>query len=60
MTVEPVLIKRYDERRLYNTMTARYVTLGDLAEMTLDGRRFVVTDARTGKDVTRELLDRLH
>jgi polyhydroxyalkanoate synthesis repressor PhaR len=60
MAIDPVLIKRYDRRRLYNTVTARYVTLDDLADMTLDGQRFVVKDARTGEDITRELLDALH
>jgi polyhydroxyalkanoate synthesis repressor PhaR len=57
---EPILIKRYDNRRLYNTVTAGYVTPDDLAEMVLNGERFVVRDAKTGEDVTRDLLDRLH
>lgn len=60
MNAEPILIKRYDNRRLYNTVTAGYVTLDDLAEMVLNGERFVVKDAKTGEDVTRALLDRLH
>ena len=58
--MEPVLIKRYDNRRLYNTVTASYVTLDDLESMVLGGERFVVRDARTGEDITRVLLDRLH
>jgi len=58
--MEPVLIKRYDNRRLYNTVTASYVTLDDLESMVLSGERFVVRDARTGEDITRVLLDRLH
>lgn len=60
MRTEPVLIKRYDNRRLYNTVTAGYVTLDDLAEMVLHGDKFVVKDAHTGEDVTRAMLDRLH
>ena len=60
MTMEPVLIKRYDNRRLYNTVTAAYVTLDDLESMVLSGEEFVVRDAQTGEDITRVLLDRLH
>ena len=58
--MEPVLIKRYDNRRLYNTVTAAYVTLDDLESMVLSGERFVVRDAQTDEDITRVLLDRLH
>ena len=60
MNMNPVLIKRYDNRRLYNTVTAGYVTLDDLADMVLHGEKFVVKDAHTGEDVTRDMLDRLH
>jgi polyhydroxyalkanoate synthesis repressor PhaR len=60
MTMEPVLIKRYDNRRLYNTVTATYVTLDDLEGMVLDGEKFIVRDAQSGEDITRALLDRLH
>ena len=60
MNMEPVLIKRYDKRRLYNTWTGGYVTLNDLADMVLHGEKFVVKDAHTGEDVTRALLDRPH
>jgi polyhydroxyalkanoate synthesis repressor PhaR len=55
-----VLIKRYAGRRLYNTTDLTYVSLYDLAQMILSRRRFVVRDAETGADVTREILDRLH
>jgi polyhydroxyalkanoate synthesis regulator protein len=55
---DSVLIKRYAGRRLYDTVNAAYVTLGDLADMILAGERF--TDAETGTDVTRDVLDRLH
>jgi polyhydroxyalkanoate synthesis repressor PhaR len=52
------LIKRYAGRRLYNTVTLTYVTLDDLAEMILDGHRFVVRDAETGDDITHDILNR--
>ncbi len=55
-----VLIKRYGGRRLYNTTDLTYVSLYDLAEMIVSHRRFVVRDAETGDDVSREILDRLH
>ena len=60
MTADPILIKRYDNRRLYNTVTAGYVTFDDLAEMVVNGERFVVKDAQSGEDITRAVLDRLH
>jgi polyhydroxyalkanoate synthesis repressor PhaR len=56
---EPVLIKRYAGRRLYNTATLRYVSLDDLGEMVLEGIRFNVRDADTGADITRAVLDSL-
>ncbi len=56
----PLLIKRYAGRRLYNTTDLTYVSLYDLAEMIVSHRRFVVRDAETGDDVSREILDRLH
>jgi polyhydroxyalkanoate synthesis repressor PhaR len=55
-----MLIKRYAGHRLYNTATLTYVTLEELSELILRGTRFVVHDAETGKDITREILDRLH
>lgn len=60
MTPEPVLIKRYGACRLYNTATATYVSDADLEEMVLSGERFVIVDAKSGKVITAELLDRLH
>jgi polyhydroxyalkanoate synthesis repressor PhaR len=50
---EPVVIKKYANRRLYNTGTSTYVTLEDLATMVKDGEDFVVYDAKTGEDITR-------
>ena len=53
---EPVTIKKYANRRLYNTGTSTYVTLEDLAAMVKDGEDFVVYDAKTGEDITRSVL----
>ena len=53
---EPVTIKKYANRRLYNTGTSTYVTLEDLATMVKDGDDFVVFDAKTGEDITRSVL----
>lgn len=53
---DPVIIKKYANRRLYNTETSSYVTLDYLAQMVKDGRDFVVTDAKTGDDITRAVL----
>jgi polyhydroxyalkanoate synthesis repressor PhaR len=55
-TKEPVTIKKYANRRLYNTGTSTYVTLEDLATMVKDGEDFVVFDAKTGDDITRSVL----
>jgi polyhydroxyalkanoate synthesis repressor PhaR len=53
---EPVTIKKYANRRLYNTGTSTYVTLEDLATMVKNGEDFVVYDAKTGEDITRSVL----
>ncbi len=53
---EPITIKKYANRRLYNTGTSTYVTLEDLAIMVKDGEDFVVFDAKTGEDITRSVL----
>lgn len=53
---QSVLIKKYANRRLYNTATASFVTLSDLHEMVKRGEDFVVQDARTGKDLTSSVL----
>lgn len=52
----PITIKKYANRRLYNTATSSYVTLDHLAEMVKDGTDFVVYDAKTGEDITRQVL----
>ena len=53
---EPITIKKYANRRLYNTGTSTYVTLEDLAQMVKQGEDFVVYDAKTGEDITRSVL----
>jgi polyhydroxyalkanoate synthesis repressor PhaR len=53
---EPITIKKYANRRLYNTGTSAYVTLEDLATMVKDGENFVVYDAKSGEDITRSVL----
>jgi polyhydroxyalkanoate synthesis repressor PhaR len=52
----PTVIKKYTNRRLYNTVTSSYVTLVQLATMAKDGTEFVVYDATTGDDITRSVL----
>jgi polyhydroxyalkanoate synthesis repressor PhaR len=52
----PVTIKKYANRRLYNTGTSTYVTLEDLAAMVKGGEDFLVYDAKTGEDITRSVL----
>jgi polyhydroxyalkanoate synthesis repressor PhaR len=56
---EPITIKKYANRRLYNTGTSTYVTLEDLAEMVKAGENFVVADAKTGEDITRAVLTQI-
>ena len=56
---EPIVIKKYANRRLYNTKTSSYVTLDHLCEMVKDGTEFEVRDARTGEDITRSVLTQI-
>src|ERR1700722_16370332 len=56
---EPIVIKKYANRRLYNTGTSTYVTLEDLAAMVKSGEDFVVYDAKTGEDITRSVLTQI-
>jgi polyhydroxyalkanoate synthesis repressor PhaR len=58
-TAEPVTIKKYANRRLYNTGTSTYVTLEDLAAMVKTGEDFIVYDAKTGEDITRSVLTQI-
>jgi len=55
----PVIIKKYANRRLYNTSTSAYVTLDHLADLTRQDIDFVVYDAKTGEDITRSVLTQI-
>jgi polyhydroxyalkanoate synthesis repressor PhaR len=61
MTTEkpPITIKKYANRRLYNTGTSAYVTLEDLAQMVKIGEDFLVYDAKTSEDITRSVLTQI-
>lgn len=55
-SADPIIIKKYANRRLYNTAKSSYVTLENLSQMVRDGEDFVVHDAKTGEDITRSVL----
>ncbi len=55
----PVIIKKYANRRLYNTETSAYITLDDLAKMTREGRDFQVLDAKSNDDITHTVLTQI-
>ena len=54
-----VIIKKYANRRLYDTESSSYITLDRLAEMVREGREFEVVDAKTGEDITRQVLTQI-
>ncbi|NDC55958.1 MAG: polyhydroxyalkanoate synthesis repressor PhaR [Alphaproteobacteria bacterium] len=56
---DPITIKKYANRRLYNTATSTYVTLEDLAQMVKVGEEFNVYDAKSGEDITRSVLTQI-
>jgi polyhydroxyalkanoate synthesis repressor PhaR len=56
---KPVVVKKYANRRLYNTATSSYVTLDDLAKLIKEGGDFVARDAKTGEDLTRSVLTQI-
>ena len=56
---DAITIKKYANRRLYNTGTSTYVTLDDLAEMVKKGEDFHVVDAKSGDDITRSVLTQI-
>ena len=56
---EPVIVKKYANRRLYNTRSSSYITLDDLARMTPDGVNFKELDAKTGGDITHQILTQI-
>jgi polyhydroxyalkanoate synthesis repressor PhaR len=55
----PVIVKKYANRRLYNTESSSYITLDNLAEMVRHDRDFVVYDAKSGEDITRSVLTQI-
>jgi polyhydroxyalkanoate synthesis repressor PhaR len=58
-TASPITIKKYANRRLYNTATSSYVTLEHLCQMVKDNEDFVVFDAKSGDDITRSVLTQI-
>ena len=56
---DTVVIKKYANRRLYTTATSAYVTLEDLARMVREGTEFVVFDAKSNDDLTRQILTQI-
>ena len=58
-SVPPVVVKKYANRRLYNTESSSYITLENLADMVRGGRDFVVYDAKSGDDITRGVLTQI-
>ncbi|MGB0919959.1 MAG: polyhydroxyalkanoate synthesis repressor PhaR [Alphaproteobacteria bacterium] len=59
MAQEPIIIKKYANRRLYNTDSSSYVTLEALSAMVKEGREFLVYDAKSGDDLTRSVLTQI-
>ena len=55
----PVVIKKYANRRLYDTGTSAYITLEDLCARVKEGKEFVVVDAKSGQDLTRQVLTQI-
>ncbi len=56
---ETIVIKKYANRRLYNTQTSVYITLEDVRAMVKEGQEFVVRDAKTNEDLTRQILTQI-
>lgn len=56
---EPIVIKKYANRRLYDTGTSAYITLEDLCERVKEGQEFIVVDAKSGEDLTRQVLTQI-
>jgi len=56
---DPIIIKKYANRRLYNTRSSSYITLDDLSRMTREGVDFQVLDAKTGADITHQILTQI-
>src|SRR5919107_5922633 len=58
-TIKKATIKKYANRRLYDTESSTYITLDRLAQMVREGREFEVVDAKTGEDITRQVLTQI-
>jgi polyhydroxyalkanoate synthesis repressor PhaR len=58
-STDKVTIKKYANRRLYDTESSTYITLDRLAQMVREGREFEVVDAKTGEDITRQVLTQI-
>src|SRR5271166_741767 len=56
---QPIVVKKYANRRLYNTESSSYITLDNLADMIRKGRDFVVYDAKSSEDITRSVLTQI-
>ncbi len=56
---EPIIIKKYANRRLYNTDTSSYITLDALAAMVRENQDFQVVDAKSGEDITHQILTQI-
>lgn len=56
---DPAIIKKYANRRLYDTETSAYITLEDLCERVKKGEAFIVVDAKSGNDLTRQILTQI-
>jgi polyhydroxyalkanoate synthesis repressor PhaR len=56
---QPIIIRKYANRRLYNTEISSYVTLEDLCTMIKKGENFIVRDAKTGQDITKSVLQQI-
>lgn len=59
MERKPVIIKKYENRRLYDTANSRYVNLDEVAQMVQEGREVQVLDAASGEDITRLVLTQI-
>jgi polyhydroxyalkanoate synthesis repressor PhaR len=58
-TEQVAVVKKYANRRLYNTASSSYITLDELCQMVRDGKDFVVFDAKSGEDITRSVLTQI-
>jgi polyhydroxyalkanoate synthesis repressor PhaR len=56
---DKVVIKKYANRRLYNTETSAYIVLSDVVDLINEGTEFVIEDAKTGEDITRSILNQI-